>query len=58
MYGFFLSRYKIPAESFGPVCVVVDKIDKLPEAEVIHQLEKLGVFPEAVDGVLSAMKIR
>ena len=29
-----LERYSIPEESFGPVCVVVDKLDKLPAAKV------------------------
>ena len=34
-----LERYSIPAESFGPVCVVIDKLDKLPA-------EKVGRPPE------------
>ena len=29
-----LERYSIPAESFGPVCIVIDKLDKLPAEKV------------------------
>ena len=29
-----LSRYGVPDASFGPVCIVVDKLDKLPAAQV------------------------
>ena len=25
-----LEQYQVPAESFGPVCVIVDKLDKMP----------------------------
>eukprot|EP00803_Ostreobium_quekettii_P003589 evm.model.scf_396.4 EVM.evm.TU.scf_396.4 scf_396:36779-44017(+) len=53
-----LRRYNVPVESFGPVCVVVDKIDKLPEQEVVRQLSNLGLDSEAVNGVLSATEAR
>ena len=29
-----LEQYNVPAESFGPVCVVVDKLDKMPKEKV------------------------
>ena len=29
-----LERYSIPVESFGPVCIVIDKLDKLPAEKV------------------------
>lgn len=54
---FGCSRYSVPPESFGPVCVVVDKIDKLPESDVAQQLVKLGVQPDAVQGILSAIQV-
>jgi histidyl-tRNA synthetase len=31
-----LERYHVPSESFGAVCIVVDKLDKLP-------MEKVGI---------------
>lgn len=30
-----LQQYGVTADSFGPVCVVVDKLDKLPAEKVI-----------------------
>ncbi|GMH38453.1 hypothetical protein BSKO_06337 [Bryopsis sp. KO-2023] len=53
-----LSRYGVPPESFGPVCVVVDKIEKLPEAEVVKQLQDLGVDPSAIEGVMATTKVQ
>ena len=32
-----LEKNKVPAQSFGPVCVVVDKLDKMP-AEKVSQI--------------------
>lgn len=29
-----LARYGIPEASFGPVCVIVDKMEKIPRAKV------------------------
>ena len=29
-----LDRYGVPPESFGPVCVIVDKMEKIPREEV------------------------
>lgn len=29
-----LERYGVPESSFGPVCIVVDKLDKLPATQV------------------------
>ncbi len=33
-----LARYGVPTESFGPVCIVVDKLDKLPKEKVRNHL--------------------
>lgn len=33
-----LEQYSVPAESFAPVCVIVDKLDKMPK-------EKVAQFP-------------
>lgn len=30
-----LEQYKVPPHAFGPVCVIVDKLDKMP-AEKVH----------------------
>jgi ATP phosphoribosyltransferase regulatory subunit HisZ len=45
-----LQRYGVPDDSFAQVCVVVDKLEKLPKEDVQQQLAALGVTPDAVDG--------
>lgn len=32
-------------------------MDKIPEGDVVQQLVKLGVQPDAVEGILSALKV-
>ena len=44
-----LSQYGVPEPLFAPVCVVVDKLDKLPREEVASELAKLGVPEETVN---------
>lgn len=53
-----LERFEVPPEKFAPVCVVVDKIEKLPRDAVEKELLELGVQPAVVDGLLQAMAIR
>ncbi|GAQ86789.1 Histidyl-tRNA synthetase [Klebsormidium nitens] len=53
-----LGRYSIPSESFASVCVVVDKIDKLPREEIEKELGALSVPPEAVTGILQALTLK
>lgn len=53
-----LTRYGVPPESFGPVCVIVDKMEKLSEGEVVKQLQELGVTSSAIEGVISATKVQ
>eukprot|EP00955_Chlamydomonas_euryale_P102279 365408-Chlamydomonas_euryale.AAC.26 len=53
-----LAKYGIPSELFAPVCVIVDKIEKLPREKVEEELGALGVPPETIDGVLATMSVR
>lgn len=50
-----LRRFEVPDDSFAPVCVVVDKIEKLPREKVVEELAALGVKEAAIDGILDAM---
>jgi histidyl-tRNA synthetase len=43
---------------FGPVCVVVDKMEKLPKEKVVAALEELGLSTSAVDRILKALTVR
>ena len=45
-----LSCYDVSDESFAPVCVVVDKIEKLPREKIVEELAGLNVAAEAIDG--------
>ena len=51
------ARQGVPDAQFGAVCVVVDKIEKLPRAEVERELGALGLPAEAIAGVLSALSL-
>ena len=53
-----LTRFGIDGESFAPVCVVVDKIEKLPREKIEEELRELGVSDEAVEGILAATSMR
>ncbi|PSC70770.1 histidine-tRNA cytoplasmic isoform B [Micractinium conductrix] len=53
-----LARYGVAEASFGPVCVVVDKMEKIPREKVVEELEKLGVAADAIDGILQALSLR
>lgn len=53
-----LSRYGVSPDAFAPVCVVVDKMDKLPREKVEEQLAALGVDTSSIDGILSALTVR
>lgn len=51
-----LLRFGVPAESFGPVCVIVDKIEKISPEKVAEELGALGLDDGAIQGILSAVK--
>ncbi|KAL6764397.1 hypothetical protein V8C86DRAFT_2475392 [Haematococcus lacustris] len=53
-----LSQYNVPQELFAPVCIVVDKIEKLPREQIEKELTTLGVAPDTITGVLAAMSLR
>ena len=53
-----LTRFGIGSEKFAPVCVVVDKIEKLPREKIEEELRELGVNEEAVEGILAATSMR
>ncbi|MEW5298478.1 MAG: hypothetical protein WDW36_001596 [Sanguina aurantia] len=53
-----LTRYGVEDSQFAKVCVIVDKIDKLPREKIEEELTAIGVSPSTITGVLSAMQIR
>eukprot|EP00873_Tetraselmis_striata_P018898 jgi/Tetstr1/439162/TSEL_027613.t1 len=47
----------VPEELFGAVCVIVDKMEKIPREKVVEELGKLGVDDAAIDRILSSMAV-
>ena len=48
----------VPAESFAPVCVCVDKMEKVPREQVMSELAALGVPAAASEALMSAMDLK
>jgi histidyl-tRNA synthetase len=53
-----LGRAGVEPEAFGPVCVVVDKMDKLPQDKVVAALDGLGLGAGAIELIFDALAIR
>eukprot|EP01026_Neomeris_dumetosa_P028789 TRINITY_DN2332_c1_g1_i6.p1 TRINITY_DN2332_c1_g1~~TRINITY_DN2332_c1_g1_i6.p1 ORF type:complete len:517 (-),score=90.88 TRINITY_DN2332_c1_g1_i6:180-1730(-) len=52
-----LSQQGVPAENFGSVCVIVDKLDKLPKDKIVEQLRQIGLSDATIQGTLDALQI-
>lgn len=52
-----LQQCDVPEASFGPVCVIVDKAEKIPREEVVKQLGALGLPEATVDRILSVLEV-
>jgi histidyl-tRNA synthetase len=48
----------VPKEKFAPVCVIVDKMEKLPREEVEAQLRALGLDASIVDTITAALSLK
>ena len=53
-----LEKYGVREEQFGPVCIVVDKVDKVPREKVVEMLSDEGVPPDGIDGILDALQMK
>ncbi|KAG9441633.1 hypothetical protein H6P81_017487 [Aristolochia fimbriata] len=53
-----LQRYSIPEELFGEVCVIIDKMEKIPMEEVEKKLVALGISVEAINGLLQVLALK
>jgi len=47
----------LPADKFASTCVLIDKLDKLPEEEVEKALVEQGLTPHAVAKLLQTLKL-
>lgn len=53
-----IEKAGVPAEKFAPVCVIVDKLDKLSKEEVDSQLNALGLDGSVVSVITEALSIK
>nr|XP_025605150.1 histidine--tRNA ligase, chloroplastic/mitochondrial isoform X3 [Arachis hypogaea] len=53
-----LKCYSIPESLFGKVCVIIDKIEKIPVDEVKKELMAAGVSQEAVEELLQVLSVK
>ena len=54
--GSVLDTYGVPKDKFAPVCVVVDKLDKIGPEEVKKQLvEDLAVPADSADKIINSL---
>lgn len=51
-----MEKAGVPEEIFANVCVVVDKIEKLPREKIIEELREVGLNEEATQSVLTCME--
>ncbi|XP_068645905.1 histidine--tRNA ligase, chloroplastic/mitochondrial isoform X2 [Aristolochia californica] len=53
-----LQHYSIPEELFGEVCVIIDKMEKVPMEEVEKKLISSGISVEAINGLLQVLALK
>ncbi|XP_077226158.1 histidine--tRNA ligase, chloroplastic/mitochondrial-like [Tasmannia lanceolata] len=53
-----LQRYSIPESKFGEVCVIIDKMEKIPTEEVEKKLFSVGISLEAIKGILQVLSLK
>ncbi|CAK7343154.1 unnamed protein product [Dovyalis caffra] len=53
-----LRSYSISENLFAKVCVIIDKIEKIPVDEIKKELKSVGMSQEAVDELLEVLSIK
>ncbi|KAI3441441.1 Histidine--tRNA ligase [Psidium guajava] len=53
-----LRSYSVPEDSFGRVCVIIDKIGKIPVEDIKKDLKLAGMSEVAVDDLLQVLSIK
>jgi histidyl-tRNA synthetase len=48
----------VPPDLFAPVCVLVDKLEKLPREAIEKDLQELGLAPSLIDTIVHTLSIR
>ncbi|XP_021289216.1 histidine--tRNA ligase, chloroplastic/mitochondrial isoform X1 [Herrania umbratica] len=53
-----LRCYSVPENLFGKVCIVIDKIEKIPIDEIKRELKATGLSEEAIEELLQVLSIK
>ncbi|XVE61669.1 hypothetical protein DITRI_Ditri06bG0058500 [Diplodiscus trichospermus] len=53
-----LRCYSVPENLFGKVCVIIDKIEKIPIDEIKRDLKATGLSTEAIEELLRVLSIK
>ena len=53
-----VAKAGVPAEKFAPVCIIVDKLDKIGDEEVRAQLVALELDPSIVDIIAKSLAVK
>lgn len=53
-----LAALDIPDEKFAPVCVLVDKLEKLPREAIEADMAALDIKPAVVDRIIETLSVR
>lgn len=53
-----ISAAGVPPEQFAPVCVIVDKMEKVERSEVEGWLAELGLGPSIIDTITSTLSMK
>ncbi|XP_010558175.1 PREDICTED: histidine--tRNA ligase, chloroplastic/mitochondrial [Tarenaya hassleriana] len=53
-----LRSYGVPENLFGKVCIVIDKIEKIPVEEIKKELRLTGISEEAIEQLLEVLSIK
>ncbi|XP_068473341.1 histidine--tRNA ligase, chloroplastic/mitochondrial isoform X2 [Phaseolus vulgaris] len=53
-----LNCYSVPEYLFGKVCVIIDKIEKIPVDEIKKELKAVGLSQEAVQKLLQVLSVK
>ncbi|CAM8931043.1 unnamed protein product [Rhodiola kirilowii] len=53
-----LKSYSIPDNLFGKVCIIIDKIEKIPRDEIKKELGNVGISDQAIEELLQVLSIK
>ncbi|KAL0790623.1 hypothetical protein Bca101_006869 [Brassica carinata] len=53
-----LRKYGVPENLFGRVCVIIDKIEKIPIDEIKKELGSTGISEDAIEQLLQVLSVK